>query len=91
MNKQPYIIPLKAFSYQSIFQRLTFGQMFAMDIRNSSNLYMMLMYVYMKAYREALEDFEYAVKDSSYVDLALLSVKQKYCEKIDRIANEMSI
>lgn len=91
MNKQPYIIRWWAFSYQRIFQRLTFGQMLAMEIRNSSNLYMMLMYVYMKAYREALEDFEYAVKDSTYVDLALLSVKQKYCEKIDRIASEVSI
>jgi hypothetical protein len=51
---------------------------------------MMLMYVYLKAYREALTDFEVAVKDSSYVDLALMSVQQKYREKIERIESEIS-
>jgi hypothetical protein len=48
------------------------------------------MYVYLKAYREALQDFEVAVKDSSYVDLALMSVQQKYTEKIERIERELS-
>lgn len=65
-------------------------QMLVMDIENSSNMYLMLMYVYLKAYQDALTDFEYAVKDSSYVDLALMSVRQKYSEKIDRIAGELS-
>ena len=65
-------------------------QMLVMDIKNSNNMYLMLMYVYLKAYQDALTDFEYAVKDSSYVDLALMSVRQKYGEKIDRIASELS-
>jgi len=61
-----------------------------MELENSGNMYMMLMYVYLKAYREALTDFEVAVKDSSYVDLALMSVQQKYREKIERIESEIS-
>jgi hypothetical protein len=62
-----------------------------MELKNSHNLYlMMMMYVYLKAYREALMDFEVAVKDSSYVDIALMSVQQKYKEKIERIENELS-
>ncbi|MDD1749980.1 MAG: hypothetical protein LUO89_08900 [Methanothrix sp.] len=62
-----------------------------MELKNSHNLYMMMMmYVYLKAYREALTDFEVAVKNSSYVDLALMSVRQKYKEKIERIENELS-
>ena len=61
-----------------------------MELENSGNMYMMLMYVYLKAYREALIDFEVAVKDSSYVDLALMSVQQKYREKIERIESDLS-
>jgi len=61
-----------------------------MEFENSQNLYMMMMYVYLKAYREALTDFEVAVKDSSYVDLALMSVQQKYKEKIERLEIELS-
>jgi hypothetical protein len=32
----------------------------------------------------------FIVKDSSYVDLALMSVPQKYIEKIERIERELS-
>jgi len=53
-----------------------------MEFENSQNLYMMMMYVYLKAYREALIDFEVAVKNSSFADLALMSVQQKYKEKM---------
>ena len=60
-----------------------------MELENSGNMYMVLMYVYLKAYREALIDFEVAVKDSSYVDLALMSVQQKYREKIERIESDL--
>jgi hypothetical protein len=48
------------------------------------------MYVYLKAYGEAIADFEIAVKDAGYADIALISVKQKYQEKIDRVARELS-
>jgi len=61
-----------------------------MEIGKTTNLYLMLMYVYLKAYGEAVSDFEGAVKDAGYTDIALMSVKQKYREKIDRIAREMS-
>lgn len=61
-----------------------------MEIGKTSNLYLMLMYVYLKAYGEAVSDFEGAVKDAGYADIALMSVKQKYQEKIDRIAREIS-
>jgi hypothetical protein len=61
-----------------------------MEIGKISNLYLMLMYVYLKAYSEAVSDFEGAVKDAGYADIALMSVKQKYREKIDRIAKEIS-
>ncbi len=61
-----------------------------MEIGRTTNLYLMLMYVYLKAYGEAVSDFEGAVKDAGYTDIALMSVKQKYREKIDRIAREMS-
>jgi thiamine kinase-like enzyme len=39
-------------------------------------------HVYLKAYREALIDFEVAVKNSSFADLALMSMQQKYKEKM---------
>jgi hypothetical protein len=50
----------------------------------------MMMYVYLKAYREALTDFEVAVKDSSYLDTALMAVQQKYKEKIERFERDMT-
>lgn len=61
-----------------------------MEIGQTANLYMMLLYVYLKAYGEAIADFEGAVKDAGYADIALMSVKQKYQEKIDRVAREAS-
>ncbi|HPT18912.1 MAG TPA: hypothetical protein PLJ25_02520 [Methanothrix sp.] len=51
---------------------------------------MMMMYVYLKAYHEALQDFELAVKDANFVDMALMSVQQKYKEKIERFEREMT-
>ncbi len=61
-----------------------------MEIGKTTNLYLMLMYVYMKAYGEAIADFEGALKDAGYADMALMSVKQTYQEKIDRVAKELS-
>jgi len=61
-----------------------------MELENSGNMYMVLMYVYLKAYREALIDFEVAVKNSNFADMALMSVQQKYKEKIERIESEIS-
>jgi hypothetical protein len=65
-------------------------QMLAMELGKTSNFYLMAMYVYLKAYDEAISDFEGAVKDAGYADIALMSVKQKYKDKIDRLAREIS-
>lgn len=61
-----------------------------MEIGKTTNLYLMLMYLYLKAYGEAINDFEGALKDAGYADVALMSVKQQYQEKIDRVAKELS-
>lgn len=61
-----------------------------MEIGETSNLYLMLMYVYLKSYGEAIADFECAVKDSGYADMALMAVRQKYSEKIDKVAGAVS-
>lgn len=60
-----------------------------MEVGKTGNLYLMLMYVYLKAYQEAIDDFEYAVKDAGYADIALMAVKQKYKERIDMIVKEL--
>ncbi len=60
-----------------------------MELGKTDNLYLMLMYVYLKAYQEAIRDFESAVKDAGYADIALMSVKQKYRDRIDRFANDI--
>ncbi len=65
--------------------------MLFMNLGTSSNLYLMMMYVHLKAYSEAISDFENAVKDVGYPDLALMSIKEKYKERIDRFASEISV
>ncbi len=60
-----------------------------MELGKTDNLYLMMIYVYLKAYQEAIRDFEYAVEDAGYADIALMSVKQKYKERIDRFANDL--
>jgi len=57
-----------------------------MDIENSNNIYLMMMYVYLKSYEEAINDFESAVKNCGFPDMALLAVKQKYGEKVERVS-----
>jgi hypothetical protein len=61
-----------------------------MDFDNSSQVYLLLMYVYLKAYQEAVDDFEDAVKNIGFADLALIAVEQKLKEKIERVAKETS-
>jgi hypothetical protein len=82
------MLPARAARFKE--EQISSRQMLLMELKNSHNLYLMMMYVYLKAYREALMDFEVAVKDSSYVDMALMSVQQKYKEKIERIERELS-
>ncbi|MGA9100276.1 MAG: hypothetical protein WB392_15240 [Methanotrichaceae archaeon] len=60
-----------------------------MELGETGNLYLMLMYVYLRAYQEAIQDFENALKDTGYADMAIMSVKQKHRENIDKIAREL--
>jgi len=61
-----------------------------MDINRTDSMYMLMMCVYLKAYEEALEDFEDAVKNVGFADLALMAVQQKLKERKERVAREMS-
>jgi hypothetical protein len=61
-----------------------------MDIDRTDNMYMLMMCVYLKAYEEALKDFEDAVKNVGFADLALMAVQQKLKERKERVAREMS-
>lgn len=60
-----------------------------MEPSETGNLYLMLMYVYLRAYQEAIQDFESAIKDTGYADMALMSVRQKHRENIEKIAREL--
>ena len=60
-----------------------------MELGKPGNLYLMLMYVYLRAYQEAIDDFESAMKDTGYGDIALMSVKQRHRENIDKITREL--
>lgn len=60
-----------------------------MELGKTGNLYLMLMYVYLRAYQEAIDDFESAMKDTGYGDMALMSLKQRHKENIDKIAREL--
>ncbi|MFB3766024.1 MAG: hypothetical protein ACE14P_12365 [Methanotrichaceae archaeon] len=60
-----------------------------MELGKTGNLYLMLMYVYLRAYQEAIQDFETAVKDSGFADVALMAVRQRQRENIERIAREL--
>ncbi len=60
-----------------------------MDIHKSSSIYLAMMYVYIKSYEEAISDFETAVKDTGFADLAIAAVKEKLRERIDRVTKEL--
>lgn len=61
-----------------------------MDLDKSNNLYLIMMYVYLKSYEEALDDFQEAVKNIGFSDLALMAVEQKFKERIEKVAREIS-
>lgn len=60
-----------------------------MDINQSENFYLMMAYVYLKSYEDAVNDFEEAVKNIGFSDLALMAVKEKLAERIDRVSNDI--
>ncbi len=60
-----------------------------MKIDKNSSMYLMMLYVYLKSYREAIDDFEEAVKNIGYPDEALMAVKQKFSERVDKVSKEL--
>lgn len=60
-----------------------------MEINKNSSMYLMMLYVYLKSYQEAIEDFELAVKNIGYPDEALMAIKQKFSERVDRVSKEL--
>ncbi len=60
-----------------------------MEIDSKHNMYMLLLYVYLKSYEEAICDFEEAVKNAGWADVALMAVKQKFAERIDRVSSDL--
>ncbi len=61
-----------------------------MNSNDVRNMYLMMLYVYLKSYEEAINDFEAAIEDIGYPDEALMAVKEKFKERIDRVTNELS-
>ncbi len=60
-----------------------------MEIDKNSSMYLMMLYVYLKSYQEAIGDFEVAIKNIGYPDEALMAVRQKFSERVDRVSKEM--
>ena len=60
-----------------------------MEIDKNGSMYLMMLYVYLKSYQEAIDDFEVAVKNIGYPDEALMAIKQKFSERVDRVSKEL--
>ena len=60
-----------------------------MDLNNTRNMYLLMMYVYLKSYQEAIDDFEVAIKNVGYPDDALMAVRQKFNDRLERIIQEI--
>jgi hypothetical protein len=61
-----------------------------MEIDKSNSMYLMMLYVYLKSYQEAIDDFAEAVKNIGYPDEALMAVKQKFSERVDRVSGSLA-
>jgi hypothetical protein len=62
-----------------------------MDINKTSSMDLAMMYVYIKSYEEAISDFETAVKDTGFADLAIEAVREKFRERIERVSKELDM
>lgn len=60
-----------------------------MEIDKTSSIYLTLLYIYLKSYQEAIDDFEVAVKNIGYPDEALMAIKQKFREWVDMVSKEL--
>jgi len=65
------------------------GRIRVMDLNNTRNMYLLMMYVYLKSYQEAIDDFEVAIKNVGYPDDALMAVRQKFNDRLERIIQEI--
>jgi threonine aldolase len=61
-----------------------------MEIDKNRSMYLMMLYVYLKSYQEAIDDFEVAIKNIGYPDEALMAIKQKFSERVDRVSKELA-
>jgi hypothetical protein len=59
-------------------------------IDETSSIYLMLLYVYLKSYQEAIDDFEVAVKNIGYPDEALMAVKQNFTDRVNRVSKDLA-
>ena len=50
-----------------------------------------MLYVYLKSYQEAIDDFEVAIKNIGYPDEALMAIKQKFSERVDMVSKELVV
>jgi hypothetical protein len=62
-----------------------------MEIDRNRSMYLMMLYVYLKSYQEAIDDFEVAIKNIGYPDEALMAIKQKFGERVDRVSKELVV
>jgi hypothetical protein len=59
-------------------------------IDETSSIYLMLLYVYLKSYQEAIDDFEVAVKNIGYPDEALMAVKQNFTDRVNKVSKDLA-
>jgi hypothetical protein len=60
-----------------------------MEIDRNRGMYLMMLYVYLKSYQEAIDDFEVAIKNIGYPDEALMAIKQKFSERANMVLKEL--
>jgi hypothetical protein len=59
-------------------------------IDETSSIYLMLLYVCLKSYQEAIDDFEVTVKNIGYPDEALMAVKQNFTDRVNRVSKDLA-
>lgn len=60
-----------------------------MEIDRNRSMYLKMLYIYLKSYQEAIDDFEVAIKNIGYPDEALMAIKQKFSERVDMVVKEL--
>jgi len=60
-----------------------------MNDLDENNVYLMTAYAYFKGYRAAMNDFNDALRQCGYGDMALVIVRQRFREKMERFGREV--